>query len=156
MTNPEPMTVRVNPGPPAVALDGVYEMMEIGEPVMKVRALEMAPVDTCTVILAVPGLAIKVPGTAAANWVALKKDVANAISFHRTVVAKVNPEPLTVKIKLPEPGAAPEGLRLVIVGEEEGAMVKLSAFDTAFPGLVAVMVAEPADTVRFAGTTAVN
>ena len=67
-----------------------------------------------TVILAVPGAAIKFAGTAAVNWALLTKVVVNPVLFHCTTAVEVKPAPLTVSVKAGPPAVAESGLSEVM------------------------------------------
>ena len=65
---PEPLTVTVKAGPPAVAELGERPAIEgVGGLIVNVSALEVAPPGFCTVMLALPCEAIKLAGTEALN-----------------------------------------------------------------------------------------
>jgi hypothetical protein len=60
--------VMVNAGPPAVALDGLTEEIEVdAELIVNDSAFEIAPLEFSTVTLAIPVLMIRFEGTAAVN-----------------------------------------------------------------------------------------
>jgi len=67
LTKPEPLTVKVNAGPPAVTELGERLVIAgTGEgAIVNVKALEIAPLGLATVTLATPGEAIRLAGTKA-------------------------------------------------------------------------------------------
>jgi hypothetical protein len=73
LTKPEPFTVKVNAGPPAVALDG--PRLLIAELTAKLTAVEVPPRGFITVIGNVPIPAISEARIVAFNWVLLRKVV---------------------------------------------------------------------------------
>ena len=116
LANPEPVTVRVNAGPPAVALAGFNEeIVETGELMVNVTALEIAPVVLSTVTLAAPTETTKLAGTLAVNWVLLTKVVVRGAPFHCTVEPLAKPVPLTVRVNPRPPAVTAAGLRLLML-----------------------------------------
>lgn len=84
-TKPEPFTVRVNAGPPAVVVLGlrlVIETVDVAELMVKLTALETVPPGFRTVIFALPALAIRLADTAAVSCVTLTYAVGNAEPLH--------------------------------------------------------------------------
>jgi len=71
------------------------------------------PVATFT--RAVPALARRLAGTAAATWVALTNVVVKAVPFHSTAASVPKPVPFTVSVNPGLPAAAVVGLIEVIV-----------------------------------------
>lgn len=66
---PEPLTARVNAGPPAVAELGLSPEMEgVGALIVNVSAFDVAPPGLRTVMLALPCDAIRLTDTEAVNW----------------------------------------------------------------------------------------
>jgi hypothetical protein len=63
-----PVTVRVNPEPPAVALAGASELtVGAGAAMAKLTELEVAPPGACTLTAAEPEVAMSVEDTAAVS-----------------------------------------------------------------------------------------
>jgi hypothetical protein len=83
--------------------------------IVKTRTLETAPPGLETVMAAESAVLDKLAGTEAVNCVALTNPVASGEPFHSTVAPGTNLIPLTVKVKVATPSAAPLGLRLVMV-----------------------------------------
>ncbi len=99
---------------------------------------------------AVPTEAIKLAGTVAVSCPALTKLVLRDAPFQVTTVAVVKPEPLAVRVNAGPPATAVLGEMLVSVSA--GAlMVKISVFEV-WLLLFALIEAEPASAIRFAGT----
>jgi hypothetical protein len=67
---PVPLTVRVKAGPPAVAVLGLREVITGPEETVNVAPLDVTPSST-TVMVAVPGVAIRLAVTWAVNSVKL-------------------------------------------------------------------------------------
>ena len=87
-TKPLPVTVTVKGGPPASNwLGAAAVMVGVTLTILKLYPLDVAPPET-TVIVAVPGLAIKLAGTVAANCVPLTYTVVRAEPFHCTVLPR--------------------------------------------------------------------
>jgi hypothetical protein len=115
--NPEPFTVSVKPGPPAVAELGLrFEIEGVGALTVKVSALVVAPPGFWTVMLAEPGEAIRLEGTDAVNWLAETKLVERADPFHSTVAPEAKLEPFTVKVNPDPPPGTEFGERVETVG----------------------------------------
>lgn len=161
-----PETSSENAEPPAVAPFGempVPSVLMVGAgPTVKIRPLEMAPVDPLpgfwTVIRAVPGVASRDAGTIAVSDCAFTKVVGSGVAwpsplFHNTVdpLRKFRPVIWIAKEGTFTPDVA--GLSVVKLGPlietENGADV---TFEVVFS---AEMTAVPDCTSRFAGTTAV-
>jgi hypothetical protein len=115
---PEPLTVRVNAGPPAVTELGLSpEIIGFGGMkglTVKVSPLEVTPPVSRTVTLALPGAAIRLAATAAVSCAALTKVVGTAEPFHCTTEPERKPVPFTVRVKAAPPAATEFGLRLVM------------------------------------------
>lgn len=121
--NPDPLTVSVNAGPPAVVELGLNpEMFGVGALVVKVTALETIPPGLRTVTLAVPWLAVRLAGIAAVNCAPLKYVVDIAEPFHCTVDPARNPEPFTANVSAGPPAAAELGFRPLIDGVPDAAI----------------------------------
>jgi hypothetical protein len=72
-----------------------------------------------TVTVAVPGVAVWLAGTMAVSVVASTRVVAIGVPFHRTLLGVVpprNPDPVTVRVRLPLPARALVGVTLASVG----------------------------------------
>jgi hypothetical protein len=109
-----PATVKVKVDPPATAEPGLSDVMT-GPPtvtalILNVSALEAVLPGFTTVTLALPAFAIRLPGTAAVNWVAVTKLVESGEPFHCTTALETKLEPLTVSVKAGPPTVAPFGL----------------------------------------------
>lgn len=74
------------------------------------------PIAVVTVTLAVPGVAIRLAGTAAVSWLTLMNVVVSAGPFHFAFAPEPKLVPLIVRVKAAPPAVAELGLRLVIVG----------------------------------------
>ena len=81
--NPEPVTVRVNAGSPAVA-DVWLRLMTAGVAglMVKVNAAEAKLPGLTAVTVALPVWARSVAGTSAVTWSALTKCVVSTVVFH--------------------------------------------------------------------------
>ncbi len=151
-----PLTVSVNPAPPAVAEVGLRLVIAgVGALMGNATAVDGVPDKLTAVMLALPALAIKLAGTAAVNCAELTNVVVSAVPFHCTVAPERKPVPLTVNVNPAPPAVAEVGLRLVIVGV--GALMgNATAVDGVPDKLTAVMLALPALAIKLAGTAAVN
>lgn len=152
---PVPLTVKVNPGPPATTLAG--EMLVIvgtGNVMVKVTELDPCPDGLARLICADPGCAIAEAGTVAVTCVALPKVVLKGVPFNDTTAPETKPVPFTVRINAALPAFTVAGEMLVITGAGVP-MVNDSAFETTPPTL-AVTDADPVCTIRLALTAAVN
>jgi hypothetical protein len=94
--NPVPVTVKVNAAPPALALVGLKAVIVgaglFAGSIKKVVPLEDPPPGAgfTTVMSADPGIATKLAGTCAANWlVVVFRVVANGVPFQSTVVVLI-------------------------------------------------------------------
>ena len=79
-----PFTVKVNPGPPAVAQVGLSELMVGSATIVNCTELDGWPLEFLTVTCAVPAVAIFAAGTIAVSWVEETKVVARFAPFHLT------------------------------------------------------------------------
>jgi hypothetical protein len=120
-----------------------------------VVAVDAVPPLFVTVILALPGLAIRLAGTAAVNCVALTNVVVSALPFQFTVAPEKKSVPFTVSVKVGPVAAAEVGLRLVMVGVGT-LMVNVAAPEAPLRGFVAVTLALPGLAISVAGTVAVT
>src|SRR5438477_80722 len=118
-SNPVPVSVSVNPAPPAVALEG-DSVVSVGPPALtgRLSAADVPPPGAAvvTVTLATPATARSVAGIAAVSWVALTKVVVRVAPFHLTVLPLTKPVPATVSVKAGPPTRALLGVRPVSVG----------------------------------------
>ena len=151
-TNPDPFTVSVKEGPPAVAAFGLSEVITGPPLIVKVAPPEVTPLST-TVTVAVPGAAMRLAGTWAVNCVAPTKLVVSAVPFHWTTAPERKPVPLTVRVKAGPPSIAELGLSELITGA--AAMVKVALVDV-IPFSTTVTVTVPGEAMRLAVTCAVN
>jgi len=147
----EPLTVSVKTGPPATAALGLSELIVGGALIVKVAELcEVTPLSV-TVTVAEPGVAIRVAGTAAVNWVALPKVVLSAVPFHCTTALESKPWPETVNVKPGAVAVAELGLILLTTGY----MVKGRLFEGP-TSLVTLTNTVPAVAIRLESTEAVT
>ena len=79
-----PLTVKVNPGPPAVAQVGLSELIVGGATIVNVTGFDAEPVEFLTVTGAVPAVAISAASTIAVSWVEETNVVARFAPFHLT------------------------------------------------------------------------
>jgi hypothetical protein len=111
--------VRVNAGPPAIALAGESEFT-VGAALLiaKLKEGEVPPpgAGVLTAIAAVLAFAMSVAVIAACNWVELTKVVLLGAPFQRTDELLTNPAPLTVRAKAGPAVIALPGEIEVIVG----------------------------------------
>ena len=156
LRKPEPLTVRVNAGPPALAevgesleTDGRAALM------MNAKAFETVTPALTTVTLAVPAPRIMPAVTEAVNWFTLTKLVLRGDPFQSTVEVFANPEPLTVRVKAGLPAVAELG-DILDSDAVATVMVRDKGLDAEPPGLTTVIMAVPALVIRLAGTVAVN
>jgi hypothetical protein len=155
--NPLPFTVSVKADAPAVALDGLSEVMTgpaltvIGNPVAaEVYPPEIAKTEND------PALAIRLAGTEAVTCVALTYVVASVVEllgvvYQSTEAPDENPVPFTVSVNAGPPAVTLDGFNEVI----EGMTGSWEPPDVT-PPEVTVMVAAPATVIKLAGTVAVN
>jgi xanthosine utilization system XapX-like protein len=115
--NPLPFTIRVNAGPPAVALVGLIELIIGGGLIVNVTEFEVAPPELI-VTGTMPGVTSRLAGTAAVTWVVLPGDtvVVKAVPLKLTDESEPNPAPFTVKVNPGAPAVANIGLMLVMLG----------------------------------------
>ncbi|MGA2113575.1 MAG: hypothetical protein ABSH56_02355 [Bryobacteraceae bacterium] len=152
LTNPDPFTVSVKAFPPAVADEGL-NVPSIGPGlIVKVAPEDVTP-PLATLIVAIPGKAIRLPLTVANNSPALATIVGNAIPFDCTTAPEANPLPFTVSVKPFPPAVADGGLKLLIIGP--GLIVKVAP-EGVTPPLATLIVGVPGKAIRPAGTAAVN
>jgi len=163
-----PLTVRVNAGPPAVALLGESaEIVGIGLALLIVNtALPEVPppgVGFLTVIEADPEEATSEAGTRADNWVALTYVVVSELLFQRTVEVAMKPPPLTVRVNDAAPAVALAGVIDEIEGAGFAAATSMRAGaeaprvrPPAVEELLTVMLADPTSASVVAGICAVS
>jgi hypothetical protein len=153
---PVPLTVRVKPDPPAFAEAGLRLLMVgVGMLMGNVVTVDALPPLFVTAILALPGLVIRLAGTAAVTWVALTNVVVSAVEFQLTVAPDRKFVPLTVSVNAGPLAPAEAGLRLVIVGVGTP-IVNVAAVDAVPPAFAAVMLAVPGAVIKLAGADAVS
>jgi len=140
-----PLTVSVKVAPSAGALDGDSPLREgTGGLIAKFRELDVPPPAVRTVTAAVPMVAIKPAGTAAATCVELPKVVARALPFHSTVFPEIKLLPLTINVNALLPTFLLEGERELSIGTGGGAgaetvkVVVTTAGEPTEPGEVTV------------------
>lgn len=150
-----PLIVRVKEAPPAVAELGLKLAIVGGGGLMVKVVPADVPITVVTVTLAVPGVAIRLPGTAAVSMVELKYVVAIAVPFHFTFAPEPKLVPLIVSVKAAPPTVAELGLRLVMVGGGR-LTVNVAPVEVAPPGSATVTLAVPIVAIRPAGTAAVS
>ena len=122
LTNPAPVNVKVNAGPPALALFGL-RLSNVGAGgtgcvMLKVSGLEAPPPAPAlnAVICAVPATAKSAAVMVAINCVGEITVVARLAPFQRAAVVALKFTPLTVTVKPGVPAGAELGARLVSVG----------------------------------------
>ena len=125
-TKPLPLTVSVNPEPPAVAEVGL-KLVVVGTGLLIVKGMgpDVTPPGFNTVTFTVPAAAISAATIEAVNWVALTKVVVRLDPPHCTTEPLTKFVPLTVSVNPELPAVVDEGLRLVIVGAAGGLIVKV-------------------------------
>src|SRR4030095_13996896 len=135
-TKPVPVTVRVKPAPPTVAVLGdMLLTVGAGFGMDSVAAAEAPPpgAGVKTVIAALPAVTMSVGGMEAVSSVALTKVVGRAVPFQRTMDEATKSAPLTVSVTPALPTVTLLGERLVTVGT--GFVTdKLTAPDVPPPG----------------------
>ena len=135
-TKPEPLTVSVKAAPPAVALDGVSDVIAtFGLLIVNWRLADVPPPGAAlvTATLAAPAAAISDAVIAAVSWAALTKVVALAAPLNFTTEPETKPAPFTVSVNAAPPAVALAGESDVA----EGAgllMVNVCALEMAPPG----------------------
>ncbi len=151
-----PFTVSVNAGPPTTADVGLRLVIAgIGPLIGSAAAVEALPPVLSAVMLALPGLAIRLAGTAAVSCVELTNVVVSAVPFQCTLAPERKLVPFTVSVNAAPPAITEVGLKLVMVGV--GALTgNDAAVEGLPPVLTAVMLALPALAIRLAATAAVN
>jgi hypothetical protein len=163
--NPVPLTVKVKPTPPAVALEGEIELIVgtglFAALMVKAKFPQVPPPGAGleTVTCAVPAAAMSAAVMAACNWVALTKVVVRFEPFHRTTDPLTNPLPFTVKVKAAPPAVALEGEIEVIAGTGLGAVIVKAILPQVPPpgaGLKTVTWAVPAAAISAAVMAACN
>jgi hypothetical protein len=159
-TKCDPLTVRVKPGPSAVALPGEIELMAgTGLLTVNVFAFDVPPPGGAftTLTKAVPAVSMSDSGTVALSRVLLTKVVVKTELFQCTFEPETKCDPVTVSVK-----AGPSAVALL--GEIElitGAgllMVNVFAFDVPppGPGFVTVTLIVPAVAMSAAEIAAVS
>src|SRR6267143_5615650 len=119
MSNPVPVSVSVNPAPPAVALEG-DSAVSVGPPALtgRLSAADVPPPGAAVVTVTFAMLAVtrSVAGIAAVSCVALTNVVVRVAPFHLTVLPLTKPVPDTVSVKAGPLTSALLGVRAVSVG----------------------------------------
>src|SRR5207237_258983 len=160
MSNPVPVSVSVNPAPPAVALEG-DSAVSVGPPALtgRLSAADVPPPGAAvvTVTLAMPATARSVAGIAAVSCVALTNVVARVAPFQRTLVPVTKLLPFRVRVKAAPPTLALEGESDV----SDGAGVVIvnvwaPEVPPSTPGIVTVTWAVPTAAMSEAGIAAVT
>ena len=111
LTKLVPLTVRVNPCPPARPLEGRREMTVgtglVWELMVKVAALEVPPPGgpVRTVTAAVPGNAMSMGLMVACNCVSLTKKVVRGPPFHSITDPETKLRPVTTNVKPADPAS---------------------------------------------------
>lgn len=117
--NPVPFTVRLNVGPPTVALSG-ESVPIVGTGLFTVNdtGFDVPPpgVVLVTVMLNVPAVAISAAGISAFNCVGLTNVVGRAVPSKSTTEPETNPVPDTVSVIPGPPGVAFSGEIVAMVG----------------------------------------
>ena len=149
-----PLIVSVKAAPPAFAELGLKLVIVGGGGIMVNVAPAEVPIIVVTVTLAVPGVTIRLAGTAAVSMVELTYVVATAVPFHFTFAPEPKLVPLIVRVKAAPPAFAELGLRLVMVGGGR-VMVNVAPADVP-PVVVTVTLVVPIAAIRLAGTAAVS
>jgi hypothetical protein len=125
-----------------------------GDVMVKGSEFELCKPD-CTLMEALPALAIRFAGTVAINWLALTNAVAKATEFQYTLRPEKKPLPLTIRANEPLPATALLGRSVLIVRlETTGVMVKVS--DAGCGWVVMLTAAVPAESNNDAGTMALS
>jgi hypothetical protein len=155
-----PVTVSVNAGPPAAALEGESEVAPgSGLSIVKGSPLDVPPpgVGFITVTAAIPAVAMSLAGTEAVNSVSLTYVVVSPVPFHCTVELEMKFVPVTVRVNAAPPAVALEGESEVTSGLGL-LIVKVSPLDVPPPGvgLITVIDAVPVVAMLLAGTEAAN
>lgn len=112
-TNPVPLAVRVNVGPPAATLEG--EMLVSISEFEIVKGSDAGRGDPVTLTAAVSAAVSRFTGTEAVSCDAETKVVANGELFQITLVPDWNPDPFTVRVNAEPPIGAEFGDRLINV-----------------------------------------
>jgi len=134
-----PLTVSVNPGPPAGALLGEMLVSDgAGFVTVKVTAADVPPPGVFTVMESEPGVLVSPAVKVAVNWVTLTKLVLRPTPFTWTTDELTKFEPVAVIVTGPLPATALVGEIALSVGDGGGAdpvTVKLTGLDCQGPSL---------------------
>jgi len=156
---PLPVTVRVNPGPPATTDGGlrpvIWRLDDCGL-MVRMTALEVPErPGLITVTIAVPGTVNRLAGTCAVSRFELPN--ASAVDrgdpFHCTLAPNRNPVPYTARLKPGLPATIEDGVTCLIEGMS-GLMLKVTAFEAPPPGFNTLMDALPSSHIRPTDTLA--
>jgi hypothetical protein len=149
-----PVTVRGKAGPPTVAELGLRLVIVGATGLMVNVAATDVPRIVVTITLAVPGVVIRLAGTAASSVFALTYSVGNGVPFHFTVALEKKFVPVTLRGNAGPPAIAELGLMLAIVG---GTFFMVNVAPSDVPRIVVTeTVAVPGVAIRLAGTVAVS
>ena len=126
-----PVTVRVKPPPPAVALAGAMAVIVgvtggVGK-IEKFKGAVEPPPEFATVTGSTPALATSAAVICACTVFAFTKVVVRALLFHLTVEFAAKLPPLTVMVKLDAPATTLEGESEQIAGADMEDVRKLTA-----------------------------
>ena len=126
-----PVTVRVKPPPPAVALAGAMAVIVgvtggVGK-IEKFKGAVEPPPEFATVTGSTPALATSAAVICACTVFAFTKVVVRALLFHLTVEFAAKLPPLTVMVKLDAPATTLEGESEQIAGADVEDVRKLTA-----------------------------
>ena len=135
-----------------MALGGLSEEIAGPGSMVKFTPDDVTPPET-TVMVAVPGDAIRLADTDAVNCVALTYVVDRAEPFQSTTAPEANPLPFTISVNAGFPAVRLEGFSDPIVSPTLN--VNVTPFEVT-PPETTVMVAVPGDAIRLADTNAVN
>jgi hypothetical protein len=138
-TKLDPLTVKVNPCPPAAADDGcsvvtVGTGLPPGPVTLNAKELEICPSGFFTVTPGVPTLATSAAGITASSENELRNIVLSLLPLKITTAPFTKFEPLTVRINSAEPAITPDGDSEPIAGGGVVTM-KLTEFDGPPPGV---------------------
>jgi hypothetical protein len=124
------------------------------DPTVNGAPSEVDPPGSETVMVAVPGNAIRLAGTWADNCVELPNKVGSAVELKETTAPFTKPVPLTWSVKAGAPALMLEGFSAVIAGR--GVMLKFAAADVAVGVFETVTGTVPGFVTALAGICAVS
>ena len=143
LTNPLPVTARVNAELPSAAVDGFKLAIAGGVCValtVKLALPESVPSGLLTVIVATPVVDSKLAGIVAVSCSPETYAVASCVPFHSTSESGRKFAPFTVSVVAGLPGAALVGLKDAIEGNEGGPP---ATFERSAIKLLPVMLPRP-------------